>query len=86
MRVFVIAGGYAAPVFEPADAPFHGVARLVPFRVVVGLRIRAPLSGRNNGLGAPLHSPRAEGIAVIGPVGDQAGQRRAVQASTRARA
>ena len=34
VRVLVIAGGHAAPVFEPIGAPFPGVARLVPFRVV----------------------------------------------------
>ena len=75
MGVFVIAGGHAAPLFEPADAPFDGVARLVPFRVV-GLGVRAPLPGRNDGLGAPLRQPRAEAVAVIGPVGHQAGPRR----------
>ena len=27
LLVFVVAGGHAAPLFEPADAPFHGLAR-----------------------------------------------------------
>ena len=75
MSVFVVAGGHAPPPLEPAEAPFHGLARLVSFRVV-GLGIRAPLPGRNDGLDALLLQPRAEGITVIGPVGDQAGQRR----------
>ena len=63
------------PAFEPTEAPFHGVARRVPF-LVVGLGVRAPVSGRNDGFDAPLRPPRAEGVAVIGPVGDQAGQGR----------
>ena len=58
-----------------AEAPFHGLERLVSFRVV-GLGVHAPLPGRNNGLDALLLPPGAEGVAVIGPVGDQAGQRR----------
>ena len=64
----------AAPL-EPAEAPFHGVARQVPFRVA-GLGVRAPLPGRNDGLDALLLPPRAEGGAVLGPVGAQAGPRR----------
>ena len=76
LRVWVIAGGYAAPAFEPADAPFNGVARRVRYRSGSGLGVRAPLPGGNDGLGAPLRPPRAEGVAVIGPVGHQAGQRR----------
>ena len=52
------------------------MARLVRFRGV-GLGVRAPLPGRNDGLGAPLRPPRAEGVAVIGPVGHLAGLRRA---------
>ena len=58
-----------------AEVPFHGLARLVSFRVV-GLGVHAPLPGRNNGLDALLLPLGAEGVAVIGPVGDQAGQRR----------
>ena len=64
MRVFVIASGHAPPPLEPADAPFHGVARLVLFQGV-GLGVRAPLPGRNDGLGTPLRQSRAEGVAVI---------------------
>ena len=75
MGVFVIAGGHAAPLFEPADAPFNGVARRVPFRVV-GLGRGAPVPDRNDGLDALLRLPRAEGVSVLGPVVDQAGQRR----------
>ena len=41
MGVFVVAGGHAPPLLEPAEALFHGIARLVSFRVV-GLGIRAP--------------------------------------------
>ena len=41
-----------------------------------GLGVHAPLPGRNNGLDALLLPLGAEGVAVIGPVGDQAGQRR----------
>ena len=45
MCIFVVAGSHAAPVLEPADAPFHGVARLVPFRGVgLGFR-RRPRAG-----------------------------------------
>ena len=69
-RVFII----AAPAFEPAEIPCYGVARWVPFRGGAG--VRAPVPGRNDGLDAPLRPPRAEGVAVVGPVGDQAGQRR----------
>ena len=35
-----------------------------------------PAPGRNDGLDAPLRQPCAEGVAVIGPVRDQAGQGR----------
>ena len=63
MRVWAIAGGHAVPALEPAAAPSDGVARLVRFQIV-GLGVRAPLPGRNDGLGAP---PRAEGVAVIRP-------------------
>ena len=58
----VIAGGHAAPWFEPAEAPFDGVARRVPFRVA-GPGVRAPLPGRKDGLGAPWRPPRAEAVA-----------------------
>ena len=44
---------------------------------VVGLGVRAPLPGRNDGRGASLRPPRAEGVAVIGSVGYQAGPRHA---------
>lgn len=44
-------GGHAPPAFEPAGAPFHGVARLLSFRVV-GLGVRAPGSGGHDGLNA----------------------------------
>ena len=60
---------------SPAEAPFHGIARLVPFGIV-RLGVRAPLPGGNDGLEALRLSPRAKGVAVIGPVGDQAGPRR----------
>ncbi len=63
-RVFII----AAPAFESAEAPFHGVARRVPFRVV---GLRAPGPGRKDGLNATR-----EDVAFIGPVGAQAGLRR----------
>ena len=59
-------------MFEPA---LHGVARLVPFRVV-GLGVRAPVLGRNDYLDALPRELGAEGVAAIGPVGNQAGQRR----------
>ena len=75
MRVWVLAGGHAAPALEPAEAPFNDIARLVPFRVV-GLGVRTPLPGRNDGLGVPLRPPRAEAVAVLGSVGHQAGPRR----------
>ena len=75
MRVFVVAGGHAVPWFEPADAPFYGLARLVPFRVV-GLGVQAPAPGRNDGFNVPLRPPVAEAVAVIGPVRDQAEQGR----------
>ncbi len=68
--------GHAPPPLEPAEAPFNGIARLVPFGVV-GPGVRAPLPGGNDGLDALLLQPGAEGVAVIGPVGDQAGQGRA---------
>ena len=41
LRVLVVAGGHAAPWFEAAEAPCHGLARRVPFRVV-GLGVQAP--------------------------------------------
>ena len=76
MYVFIVASGHAPPPFEPADAPFHGVARLVPFRFV-RLGVQASVPGRKDGFDAPLREPGAEGVAVIGPVRDQAGQGRA---------
>ena len=60
MGVWGVAGGHAPPVREPAEAPFR----------VVGLGVRAPLPGGKDGLEARLRPPRAEGVAVIGPVGD----------------
>ena len=75
MGVFVIAGGRAPPPLEPAESPFDGIARLVPFGVVRP-GVRAPLPGQNDGLNVPRLPSRAEGVAVIGPVGDQAGQGR----------
>ena len=59
-----------------ADAPFHRVARLVPFRVV-GMGVQTPALGWKDGLDAPLRQLGAKGTAVIGPVRDQAGQGRA---------
>ena len=41
------------------------------------LEAQAPASGRNDGLNALWCQPRAEGVVVIGPVRDQAGQGRA---------
>ena len=41
LRVFVVAGGRTVPWFEPADAPFHGIVCLVPFRVI-GIQVPAP--------------------------------------------
>ena len=76
MCVFVVASGHAPLVLELAEAPFHGVARLVPFRVV-GLGVQTPVPGRNDGLNALLFQPGAEGVAVVGPVREQAGQGRA---------
>ena len=76
MGVWGVAGGHAPPVLEPAEAPFHGLARRVPFRVV-GLGVQAPAPGRKDGLDVPLRPPGAEGVAVIGPVRNQAGQGRA---------
>ena len=75
VRIFV-ASGHAPPPFEPADAPFYGVARLVPFRVV-RLEVQASVPGRKDGCDVPLREPGAEGVAAIGPVRDQAGQGRA---------
>ena len=74
IRVFVVAGRQVPPPLEPADAPFHGVAHRVPFRIV-GLGVRAPGSVRNDGLNTPPRPPGAEGVAVIDPIRDQAGQR-----------
>ena len=62
MGVFVVAGGHASPPLEPAEAAFHRVARRVRLRGV-GLGVRAPLPGRNDGLGAPLCQPRVEGAS-----------------------
>ena len=64
MCVLVVAGGHAPPVLEPADTPFHGVARPVPFRVV-GPGVHAPLPGGHDGLNAPPRPPRAQGVAVL---------------------
>ena len=75
MCVFVVVGGHAPPVLEPAEAPFHSVARLVSFRGV-GLGVQTPVPGRKDGLDALLFQPSAESVAVVGPVGDQ-GQGRA---------
>ena len=82
MGVFVIAGGHAPPPLEPAEAPFHGIARLIPFRVV-GPGVRAPLPGRNDGFDALLFPPRAEGIAVIARSAIRQGSSESVQASPR---
>ena len=76
MCVLIVAGGHAPPVREPAEAPFHRLARRVPFRVV-GLGVRAPLPGGSDGLEVPLREPGAEGVAILGPIRDQAGQGRA---------
>ena len=43
---------------------------------VVGMGVRAPAPGRNDGLNVPLRPLGAEAVAVIGPVRDQAGQGR----------
>ena len=75
MRVRVIARGHARPAFESANAPFHGVARRVPFRGV-GLEVRVPDPGRNDGHHALPRQLGAQGVDVIGPVRDQAGPRR----------
>ena len=77
--------GHAPPPFEPADAPFHGVARRVPFRVM-RLGVRAPAPDRDDSLQTPLREPSAESVAVIGPIRDQTGQGRAVQVFTQTRA
>ncbi len=53
-----------------------GVARRVPFRGV-GLGVQTPAPGRKDGLNVPLRWPDASGVIVIGPIRDQAGQRRA---------
>ena len=63
------------PLLEPTEAPFHGVARRVPFRGV-GLGAREPGPGRNDGLAVLLCQLGAEDVAVIGSVRDQAGQGR----------
>lgn len=76
MCVWGAAGGHALPVLEPADAPFHRVARRVPCRVV-GLGVQTPAPGRQDSLNAPLRQLGAEGVAVVGPIRDQAGQGRA---------
>ena len=73
--MFVVASSHAAPWFESAEAPFHGLARLVPFRVV-GLGVQASAPGRNDGLDAPWRPPGAEAVVVLGPIRDQAGQGR----------
>ena len=74
-RVGAVAGSHAAPVFELTEAPCPGVARRGTFRVA-GLGVRAPASGRKDGLDVPLRPPGAEGVAVMGPVRDLAGQGR----------
>ena len=76
MCAFVVAGSHASPVLEPADAPFHGVACRVRFRGV-RLGVQTSVPSRNDGLKAPLRQLDAEGVAVIGPIRDQAGQGRA---------
>ena len=75
LRVFVVASGHAAPWFEFVEAPFHGLARRVPFRVV-GLGVQASAPGRKDGLDVPWHPPGAEAVVVLGSVRDQAGQGR----------
>ena len=82
MRVRIIAGGRVPPAWEPAGDPVPGAARRVPFRVA-GLGVRAPASGRKDGLDVPRPPPGAAGVAVMGPVRKQAGQGRARR--TRAR-
>ena len=75
MRVFVIAGSHAPPALEPANAPFRGVARLVPFpRAELG--VRAPGPGRNDGLQALPRQSGAQGADAIGLIREQAGPRR----------
>ena len=75
LRVLVVAGGHAAPWFEAAEAPCHGLARRVPFRVV-GLGVQAPAPGGKDGLHIPWRPLGTEAVAVISPVRDQAGQGR----------
>ena len=72
MCVLVVAGRHAVPLVEPAAAACHGVARLVPGRVV-GLE---PGPGRHAGLNAPPRQPHTDGVAVIGLIRDQAGPQR----------
>ena len=62
-------------MLEPAEAACHG-ARPVPHRIL-GLGMRAPGPGRNDGLEAPTRELGAEGVAVIGLIRDQAGWGRA---------
>ena len=76
MGIFVIAGGHAAPLFEPADAPFDGVARLVPFRVVgLGGFVRPFRAGMTASVPRCASHMRKPSLS-IGPVGHQAGPRR----------
>ena len=76
MRVFVIAVATRRQRLSQPN-PFHGVARLVPFRVVeLGVRAPGPGPGRNDDLEALPRPPRVAGVAVLGPICDQAGQRR----------
>lgn len=71
MGVWGVAGGHAPTSLEPAEAAFNRVARWWG----AGLRSQVPRAGEV-GSDAPWHQPGAEGIAVIGPVGNQTGQRR----------
>ena len=68
-----LAGLSSTLVLEPAEAACRGAGCRVPFRGV-RLGMRAPGPRRHDGPKPPLRQSGAEGVDVIGPVRDQAGQ------------
>ena len=75
MGVWGVASGHAPPPLSP-PRPRATALRAGYRSGARGWRFVHPLPGRNDGLKAPRRPLDAEGVAVLGPVGDQARPRR----------
>ena len=75
MGVWGVAVGHAPPPLSP-PRPRSTALRAGYRSGARGWGFVHPLPGRNDGLKAPRRPPGAEGVAVLGPVGDQARPRR----------